>query len=105
MDGKVIGIIIGMAVVTYLTRMLPLVALSRLNLPRFLRSFLEYVPVSVFSSLLFPSLLLKNSRIDVGFDNFQVWAGLVCLVVILRTRSLGLTVSAGILAALILGFL
>jgi branched-subunit amino acid transport protein len=105
MDGRVVEIIIGMALVTYLPRMFPLVTLSRLELPEILKKWLKYVPVSVFSALLFPSLLLKNGRIDLGFGNFQVWAGLICLAVMLRTRSLALTVSIGVLAVLLFKFL
>ncbi len=105
MHGEIVKVIVGMAVVTYLPRMIPLVALTRSDLPESLKRWLNYVPVSVFSALIFPSLLLRNGQIDMSFNNFQIWAGLICLIVMVRTRSLVFTVCAGVLAALLFGLL
>ncbi len=94
-----------MAFVTYVPRLLPLITLSRVELPKLIEKWLNYVPISVFSALLFPSLLLKEGSFNLGFNNYQVWAGLICLLTIWKSRNLALTVSAGIIAFLIFGFI
>jgi len=50
-------IIIGMALVTYIPRMFPLVILSDLELTAFWRRFLYYIPPAALSALIFPGIL------------------------------------------------
>lgn len=47
-----LALVLACAAVTALPRVLPLVALARLELPGWLRGWLGYVPVSVLSALL-----------------------------------------------------
>lgn len=89
--------IIGMGVVTYVPRWLPLVILSRRRLPGWLVHWLEFVPVAILSALLAPLLLTSGEppRLDLGRP--ELLAALPTLAVALRTRSLGVTVLAGML--------
>ena len=50
-------IVIGMALVTYIPRMLPLVVLPGIELPTFIRSFLSFIPIAVLSALIFPGFI------------------------------------------------
>lgn len=50
-----------MAAVTYLIRMLPLVAIRRKIESRFLRSFLYYIPYAVLGAMTFPAILYSTS--------------------------------------------
>ena len=52
-----------MAVVTYLIRMLPLVAFRRRINSRFIRSFLYYVPYAVLSAMTFPAILYATGSL------------------------------------------
>lgn len=52
-----LALVLACAAVTALPRVLPLVALSRLALPRWLLEWLRYVPVAVLSALLAIELL------------------------------------------------
>lgn len=56
-------LVLGMAVVTYLPRMLPLVGLSRLRLPVRLVCFLRFIPVAALGSLTFPSIFYSTGNI------------------------------------------
>lgn len=53
--------ILGMAAVTYLPRMIPLVAFESLKLPGFLERVLKNVPYAVLGALIFPGILLVQS--------------------------------------------
>ncbi|HEY3315216.1 MAG TPA: AzlD domain-containing protein, partial [Bacillota bacterium] len=49
---QMLALFAGMALVTYLPRMLPLVVLSRFKLPPAVLRWLSFVPVAVLSALL-----------------------------------------------------
>ncbi|MBD8003811.1 AzlD domain-containing protein [Bacillus norwichensis] len=52
--------IIGMAVVTYIPRMLPFVMFRGKELPPFLQGVLQNVPFATLGALIFPAVLLIN---------------------------------------------
>ncbi|MGR3763468.1 AzlD domain-containing protein [Rossellomorea sp. NS-SX7] len=58
MNSMVIWMIIGMAVVTYIPRMLPFLVFKGKELPPFLQGVLKNVPFAVLGALIFPSILL-----------------------------------------------
>jgi branched-subunit amino acid transport protein len=103
MDQKLILLTIaGMALVTYLPRMLPALALSSRRLNPWLERWLSHVPAAVLSALLIPSLLAPEGRIQASWDNLFLWAALPCFLLALKTRSffgvvaLGLGLVAGV---------
>ena len=87
--------ILGMAVVTYVPRLLPPLFLSGRNLQPLLVAWLRLVPPAVLAAMLAPSLLVKGGRIELGFDNLFFWAALVAFPVAWKSGSLFLTVIVG----------
>lgn len=87
---------LGMALVTYLPRMAPLVILSRLALPHWLLRWLSFVPVAVLSALLAKELLVNGTQIDVSLRHPHLWAAIPAFIVAAKTRSLMGTVLVGI---------
>jgi branched-subunit amino acid transport protein len=87
---------LGMALVTYLPRMAPLVILSRLELPPWLLRWLSFVPVAVLSALLAKELLVNGSHLDVTRNHPHLWAAIPAFIVAAKTRSLMGTVLVGI---------
>ncbi|KIL45629.1 AzlD domain-containing protein [Jeotgalibacillus soli] len=51
-------LIVGMAIVTYIPRVLPLTLLEGKELPPFLQSVLRNIPFAVLGALIFPGILL-----------------------------------------------
>ena len=58
-------IILGMAVVTFLPRFLPMVLLSRLNIPEKVKIGFDYIPVAILSAIVFP-ILFSNEEGQTG---------------------------------------
>lgn len=56
----IIFTIIGMAVVTYIPRMLPFVMFRGRELPPFIQGILQNVPFATLGALIFPAVLLIN---------------------------------------------
>lgn len=92
----VLLLFLGMALVTYLPRMAPLVILSRLELPAWLLRWLSFVPVAVLSALLAKELLVNGRQVDVSLGHPHLWAAIPTFIVAARTRSLMGTVLVGI---------
>ncbi len=57
-------IVIGMALVTYIPRLIPLLILGDKNMPRFLGTFLQFVPFAVLGALIFPGILSSTGEIS-----------------------------------------
>lgn len=83
-----LGLVLACALVTAVPRVLPLLVLSKMQLPQWLLDWLRYVPVAVLASLL--SLELT------GVGPAGIAGAVVALLVAAATRSLLGTVLAGI---------
>lgn len=88
-----IGLIAGMAVVTYLTRG-PMLVLLRGELPAWLRRWLHYVPIAVFTALIVPPFVAPR-----GLPEAQInlAVGVVAALVAWRTRRMYAAILAGLL--------
>lgn len=84
-----------MMLVTYLPRMLPLVLLSRLNIPPLVLCWLKYIPVAVLASLLAPELLISNSSLNVSLNNTLLVAAIPSFLIAFKTKNLFYTVFTG----------
>ncbi len=87
--------IVGMAVVTYLPRLLPTLFLSGRNLRPIIASWLGLVPPAVLAAMLVPSLLVRQDSVNLGFDNLFFWAALIAFLVAWKWNSLCATVIVG----------
>ncbi|WLD94149.1 AzlD domain-containing protein [Alkalihalobacillus sp. AL-G] len=59
-------VIIGMAAVTFIPRMLPLVAFKMDAIPPFVRGVLKNVPYAILGALIFPGIITFNENIWMG---------------------------------------
>lgn len=100
---RFILIILGMAVVTYLPRFLPMYVLTRLEIPKIVIAWLRYVPVSVLAALIIPGILTTSERqmfITVG--NAYLLASILSFLVAWRSKNMMLTVTVGMAIVLVL---
>ncbi len=98
MDQKIIFFtILGMALVTYLPRLLPVWLLSSRSLPPLATAWLRFVPVAVLSAMLLPSLLLDGKQFNLSAGNLYLVAALPTLLVAWKTRSMFGAVVVGML--------
>jgi branched-subunit amino acid transport protein len=89
MDQKVaLAAILGMAMVTYLPRLLPFLTLKSRTLTPAATRWLGFVPAAVLSAMLVPALLLKDAHAEAGLEHLFLWASLPVFLLAVRTRSL-----------------
>ena len=86
-----------MGAVTYLPRMLPLVALSRRRLPTWFTEWLELIPPAILSALLAPTLLASAEPRLLSLGKPELLAAVPTLLFAIRTRSLAGTVLVGMM--------
>ena len=102
MDSKILVLLLGMMLVTYIPRMLPLVLLTKLNIPPLLLCWLKYIPVAVLASLLAPEILLNNNTLNISFDNTLLLAALPAFLIAFKTKNLFYTVFMGMGSVVVL---
>ncbi len=102
MDTKILVVILGMMIVTYIPRMLPLAILSRVNIPKGVLDWLGYVPVAVLSALLAPELLLKNGELSINTSNTYLLAAIPCFLAGIYTKNIFITVIVGMSTVVLL---
>lgn len=90
-----IALIIGMAVATLATRLMPFVVLGKRKLPENFRVWLSYVPPAVLSAMLFPEVVLRRGHLAFQTDNLYLWGTLLAFAIGFATRNLFWTVLSG----------
>ena len=106
-EPSVILMVLGMALVTYLPRMLPLWLLSSRKLPPLFIRWLELIPPSVLAALLAPGILLGKDDgggfyLNIGTENIFLLAAVPTLLAGLFTKSFFGTVAVGMGAVALL---
>lgn len=88
-------IIIGLAAGTYLLRLSFIQAWQWIDVPPALARALRYVPPAVFAALVLPALTVAGGAIDVSPGNERLVAGALAAAVAWYSRSVILTLCAG----------
>jgi branched-subunit amino acid transport protein len=90
MTNSMVFIIAGMAIVTYLPRMVPFLFMDKFNLPLALQRILRNVPYAMLGALIFPGVLYVQEDIYFGLIGALVaftlaFIGLDVILVVLLT--------------------
>ena len=86
---------------TFATRLSFILLLERINVPDWFRRGLRFVPVAVLSALILPELTSPNGNLFLSWQNAQLPAGAVAILVAWRTKNVFLTILAGMVALFI----
>lgn len=101
-DSSFVFIILGAMLATYLPRMLPLVVLSKVALPKKVLKFLDYVPIAILGAILIPSLVMKDQQLDLSFGNEFLIAGVLTIILAKFVKRVDVIVLFGILVTILL---
>ncbi|MGG0787146.1 AzlD domain-containing protein [Peribacillus simplex] len=58
-SGYILAVIVGISIVTFIPRVVPLILLSKMEIPKWGIDWLKHVPVAVMAALLAQELLLS----------------------------------------------
>jgi branched-subunit amino acid transport protein len=102
---EIIITLLGMGLVTYLTRALFIVGLKGDTLPPFLVRWLSFVPVAVLTAIICPMIAAPEKHLNLTYDNPYLVAGVLTTVIAVVTKNLVVTVLGGMGIILLLKFL
>ncbi len=88
----------GMALVTFAIRYPVLALLGKIELPPLLLRALRYVPAAVLTAIIVPAALMPGGEhLELNFDNAYLVATIIAALVSWRSKSLLLTIIAGMI--------
>lgn len=89
--------VIGMGLVSFLPRWIPLFFLSRKELPRWVEEWLDLIPVSILAALLVPYLITSGEPKALDFTKPELVVAIPTFLIAWKTRSLSMTLVFGML--------
>ncbi len=95
MISETIPIIIGMGIVTYLPRWIPLFFLSKYPIPRWLVDWLDFIPAAILSALILPGIFTTGEPRQFDWNKPDLWVAIPTLLFAFKTKSLAGTVIVG----------
>ena len=101
---EVFWVLLGMAIVTFLPRFLPMAFLTRRAIPEKMKIGLDYIPVAILSAIVFP-LLFSPGNGKVGIEPQVLLAALVVSIFAHRMKNLWGSVILGMLIYWGLGYI
>lgn len=90
--------ILGMALVTFSVRYPVMAVLGHMELPPAILRALKYVPTAVLTAIILPAVLIQDGKLNIAFDNAQLIASIVAVLIAWRTQSLLWTIIGGMVA-------
>ncbi|MGE7842205.1 AzlD domain-containing protein [Lysinibacillus sp. NPDC093712] len=94
---SMIWLIIGCALVTWLPRIIPFMFVRSVKLPDVVLKWLSFIPVCILSALVIENLLDTESKSFVTLDWPVFLTFVPTLIIALVTKSLSITVVAGVI--------
>ncbi|NLM97742.1 MAG: AzlD domain-containing protein [Halanaerobiaceae bacterium] len=102
MHSEYIIFLLGAVLVTYLPRVIPLIVLSRMEIPDTVVSWLRYIPAAILAALLAPELFMKNGVLELSLKNINLLAAIPAFLVAVYKKNIFLTIITGVLSVAIL---
>jgi branched-subunit amino acid transport protein len=90
-----LAVIIGMGLVTFIPRWLPLIYLTQRSLPSWLVEWLDFIPAAILSAILLPALVTDGATRAVDLYRPEFIVAIPTFLFAIATKSLGGTVIAG----------
>ncbi len=88
-------LILGMGILTYLPRLIPLFLLTKLQLPPWLEEGLDFLPAAILGALVLPLIIMPGDAREISLVQPHFLAAIPTIIIALATRSLAVTVLVG----------
>lgn len=97
-----LGLILGMAAVTYATRVGFIGVAKQIELHPLLRRALEYVPVSILAALVFPAVFAPAGKLEPPLGNSYLWAAVITAALLFTTKRQWVAIVLGVSSLVVL---
>jgi branched-subunit amino acid transport protein len=86
---------------TYATRLSFIFLIGRMTMPEWFMRGLRYVPVAVLTAIIVPETITWHGSPNLSWQNPQIWAAAVAVLVGLRVKNVLVIITAGMVAFLV----
>lgn len=94
------------AVAAFIPRYIPMLFFSTREIPEWFNEWMKYVPVSLFTALVAKGIFVSSTYGFTGLHHINyIIAGIVVMIVTYMTRSMALSVIAGLIAVFLITIL
>jgi len=97
--------IIAAGLITYATRLSPIISYGRFEMPSQVERALRFVPVAVLTAIFLPEMVYIQEELMLSYRNPRLLAGLLAIIVAWRTKNVMYTILVGMLALWLLQFI
>ena len=97
--------IIAAGLITYATRLSPIISYGRFEMPIQVKHALRFVPVAVLTAIFLPEMVYIQEELMLSYRNPRLLAGLLAIIVAWRTKNVMYTILVGMLALWLLQFI
>lgn len=95
-------VIIGMFIVTFVPRFIPLAIFSKIKMNKNLEKIIKYIPIAVFSSILSKDIFFLDNKLAISPNNYKILPAIVVFIVSIKYKSIGLSILVGVISLIIL---
>ncbi|MGX7418683.1 AzlD domain-containing protein [Carnobacterium gallinarum] len=97
MTSQQLYLILGMAVVTYLPRLLPILLLSNRELPEKFVKWMSFIPVSIFAALIFSDIFFWEREFNLNpLNNLKLVPAMLVFFVAYKTKNIMWSIVFGV---------
>ncbi len=92
------AIVMGMGLLTYGLRVVPIAMLEHVTIPRLIERALRFVAPAVLSAIILPALVRPAGPMELSLGNVRIVAGALAALVVWRTKNMLFTIAVGMAA-------
>ena len=90
-------LILGMAVVTYLPRMLPMLLLNNREIPEKIVRWMSFIPVSIFAALIISDIFFWENQFSINpLENLKLIPAIVVFFIAYKTKNIMWSIVFGV---------
>lgn len=98
---SILLVCLGMGIVTYIPRVLPLLLFADKEMPNWLKEVLKFVPVAMLSALVAKDVFFKDDVLFMSLANPKILAFLLLIPVAAKFKSIPVSLVLGVAGILI----
>ncbi|HBG5343213.1 TPA: AzlD domain-containing protein [Clostridioides difficile] len=96
-------VILGMSIVTYIPRILPMIIFSKNDMPESIRDIMKFIPIAILSSLIAKDIFFNGNNLYLSITNPKILSGLIVLLVAYKFKSIAVSIAVGAISICFFG--
>ncbi|MCC0651072.1 MULTISPECIES: AzlD domain-containing protein [unclassified Clostridioides] len=104
-NNYIIIVILGMAIVTYIPRILPMIIFSKNDMPESIKDIMKFIPIAILSSLIAKDIFFNGDNLYLSFTNPKIISSIIVLLVAYKFKSIAVSIAVGAISIFLFGII